>query len=341
VARLAYLDRLRVGAAAAVVMIHVSAMRWFDTPPASADWQAMNVYAALSRWSVPVFFMVSGALFLAPGRESSPARTWRHYISRLLVMYVAWSAFYAVVSAVFQRTADPILLLQHLWDGYYHLWYLLALAGVYALIPLLQRIVASPALARYLLLITGIASIGVPTLALLPVVGGLTSNLVERVAPFLVAGYPFYFVLGHYLHEHGESVSRRTRVTLYAAGIAGLLVTVAGTAWLSVSRDRPSGEFYGYLTLGVAAAAVAVFILVRVRSGDSVTSPRLATAARLTLPVYLIHPALVRVVQEFNVTPGLLPGVIGLPVVWLVVVALSVLASAVLIRIPFVNTWLV
>lgn len=340
-ARLAYLDRLRVGAAMAVVMIHVSAMHWPDTPPTSPDWQAMNVYAAVSRWCVPIFFMVSGALFLAPGRENPPGQTWRKYISRLLAMWVAWSAFYTLMSAVFQRTADPLFLLQHLWDGYYHLWYLLALTGVYALIPLLQRIVASPVLTRYFLLITGIPSIAVPTLAMVPVAGGLTADLVARVAPYLVAGYPFYFVLGHLLHEKGAALSRKERTTLYAAGIVGTLVNAAGTAWLSLTRGQPSGELYNYLSLGVVVAAVAVFLLFQERSGDAVTSPRLATWARWTLPIYLIHPAFVRIVQEFNITPGLLPGIIGLPLVWLAVLALSTLVSAVMVKIPILNNWLV
>ena len=340
-ARLAYLDRLRVGAAMAVVMIHVSAMRWPDTSPTSADWQAMNIYAAVSRWCVPIFFMVSGALFLAPGRENAPGQTWRKYISRLLVMWVAWSAFYTVLSAVFLRTADPLFLLQHLWDGYYHLWYLLALTGVYALIPLLQRIVASPALTRYFLIITGIPSIAVPTLAMAPVTGGLAADLVARVAPYLVAGYPFYFVLGHVLHERGAALSGRTRTILYTGGIVGTVATAAGTDWLSLSKGEPSGELYNYLSLFVVAAAVAVFLLVQQLSGDTVTSPRLATWARWTLPIYLVHPAFVRIVQEFGITPGLLPGIIGLPLIWLAVLVLSTLVSALLVKIPVVNSWLV
>jgi hypothetical protein len=49
----------------------------------------------------------------------------------------------------------------------------------------------------------------------------------------------------------------------------------------------------------------------------------------------------VRVVQEFDLTPGLLPSAVGIPVVWLLVLALSVAASAVLVRIPVVRSWLV
>ncbi|MCC6495782.1 MAG: acyltransferase family protein [Propionibacteriaceae bacterium] len=339
--RLAYVDKLRVGAAMAVVMIHVAAMNWTTTPPESADWQAMNVYSALSRWSVPVFFMISGALFLAPGRQDSPQRTWRNYVVRLLVMFVAWSAAYAAMSAVFQGVADPVFLLQHLWDGYYHLWYLLALAGVYLLIPLLQRIVAVPELARYFVILTGVASVTVPSLALVPVLGGLSGNLLERVGPYLAAGFPFYFVLGHLLHENAEALGRRSRLAVYVAGGIGVAITIAGTAWASLATGQPNGTLYGYLSIGIVLAAAAVFLLVRLQNPGVATTPRLAAVARWTLPIYLIHPAFVRVIQEFDITPGLLPSAIGVPVVWLVVLALSALTSALLVRIPFVNKWLV
>lgn len=93
--------------------------------------------------------------------------------------------------------------------------------------------------------------------------------------------------------------------------------------------------------VGITVTSVAVFLLFRVLGGEAATSPRLAMLARWTLHIYLIHPAFVRVIQEFDITPGLLPSVIGVPVVWLVVLAFSALASAVLVKIPFVNSWLV
>ncbi len=341
VSRLAYIDRLRVAAAMAVVMVHVAAMGWTEVAPASADWQAINVYGSLSRWCVPVFFMISGVLFLAPGRQDAPGRIWRRYILRLLVMYLFWSAAYTLMSAVFQHTYDPLFLLQHLWDGYYHLWYLPAMAGVYALIPLLQRIAEQPRLARYFVLLTGIASVLVPTTTLIPVAGHLSADLVDRVAPYLVAGFPFYFVLGHLVHEYGREWPRWVPRATYAAAVLGALATIGGTAWLSVSTGAPAGSLYGYLTLGVVAMSVAVFLAVRRSDDGAQTGPRLAAVARWTLPIYLIHPAFVRVIQEFHISPGLLPAAVGIPLIWFVVLVLSALASAVLVRIPFVNSWFV
>jgi surface polysaccharide O-acyltransferase-like enzyme len=215
------------------------------------------------------------------------------------------------------------------------------MAGVYLLIPLLQRIAATPSLARYFVILTGTASVLLPTTALIPVVGGATSDLIDRVGPYLVAGYPFYFVLGHLLHEHGAGVPRWVRRALYVAAGLALAVIVGGTAWLSLSEGRADGAFYGYLTLGVVTLSTAIFLAFRVAGGTAQTSSRLALMARWTLPIYLIHPAFVRVIQEFHLSPGLLPAAVGIPVIWLAVLALSVLASAALVKIPWVNRWLV
>ncbi|MFT4217180.1 MAG: acyltransferase family protein [Micropruina sp.] len=340
-ARLAYVDRLRVAAAAAVVMVHVAAMAWNDIPPASADWQAINVYGSLSRWCVPIFFMISGVLFLAPGRQDAPKRIWTHYILRLLVMYVFWSAAYAAANATFESKWNLDFLARQFWEGYYHLWYLPAMAGVYALIPLLQQIATSPVLTRYLLVLIGTASVLLPTVALIPVAGHLSTDLVARVAPFLVAGFPFYFVLGHVLHEHRAELPSWVRPASYVGAVLGAAVIIGMTSWLSVARNEPVNGIYNYLFLGVVLMSVAVFLLFIDRSDEATTSPRLAVIARWTLPIYLIHPAFVRLTEEINLSPGLLPTAVGIPLIWIGVLAVSALASAILVRIPFVNSWLV
>lgn len=72
--RLPYLDYLRVMAAAAVIMIHVSAQNWDNVPVMSSDWIIFNLYNSLAQWAVPMFLMLSGALMLDPGKPFKSAR---------------------------------------------------------------------------------------------------------------------------------------------------------------------------------------------------------------------------------------------------------------------------
>lgn len=62
--RTAYFDYLKIIATFAVVVIHTVAKKWYSAGVESTEWQILNLYDSLSRWAVPIFVMVSGALFL-------------------------------------------------------------------------------------------------------------------------------------------------------------------------------------------------------------------------------------------------------------------------------------
>lgn len=62
-------DYLRVVTAFFVVLLHVSANNAvLYNELTVSEWMAGNVYNSSSRWTVPVFFMLSGAFLLDPKR---------------------------------------------------------------------------------------------------------------------------------------------------------------------------------------------------------------------------------------------------------------------------------
>ena len=63
--RIIYLDLLRVLATIGVIVIHVCG-RGFYGSLFTSSWYYAVFYHSLVRWCVPVFFMISGALFLNP-----------------------------------------------------------------------------------------------------------------------------------------------------------------------------------------------------------------------------------------------------------------------------------
>ena len=62
--RVVYFDALRVFASLAVMVLHLAAQHWADVPVDSGAWRAFNGWNSAVRWCVPVFVMISGALFL-------------------------------------------------------------------------------------------------------------------------------------------------------------------------------------------------------------------------------------------------------------------------------------
>lgn len=61
--RVIYYDILRIAAIFFVVAVHLSAQHWLDVDVSSRAWFAFNLYCTTGKWSVPVFVMISGALF--------------------------------------------------------------------------------------------------------------------------------------------------------------------------------------------------------------------------------------------------------------------------------------
>ena len=68
---IAYFDVLRVIAILAVIVLHVAVKPFGNTDVFSFTWEMANMWEGLVRWGVPVFVMISGALFLDPTREIS------------------------------------------------------------------------------------------------------------------------------------------------------------------------------------------------------------------------------------------------------------------------------
>lgn len=67
--RVGYFDILRIVSIFFVIVIHVTSVGLRLCETATPTWNVNWLLNSVSRWAVPVFFMVSGALFLEPSRE--------------------------------------------------------------------------------------------------------------------------------------------------------------------------------------------------------------------------------------------------------------------------------
>ena len=91
-------DFLRVVGAFAVIVIHVAASKWYTTDIHTFEWETMNFYDSIVRWAVPVFVMISGALFLS--RDIPVRKIYGKYIFRIFTAFVFWSFVYVCLNCV-------------------------------------------------------------------------------------------------------------------------------------------------------------------------------------------------------------------------------------------------
>lgn len=92
--RLYYLDLMRIVATFAVVVIHTVGINWAELSPVTFNWQICNLFDGISQWCVPIFVMISGALFL--NREPDIKKLYSKNILRIITAFIFWTVLYGV-----------------------------------------------------------------------------------------------------------------------------------------------------------------------------------------------------------------------------------------------------
>ena len=339
--RVIYFDILRIVAIFFVVFVHLAAQHWADVDVSSRAWFAFNLYCTTGKWSVPIFVMISGALFL--GRDVSISAILKKNVARIATVFLFWSGCYALVYLVFRHAPLAVVLSQFI-TGHYHLWFLYMIVGLYLLIPLLRPIVQNETLTRYFLLLAFIFTFLLPQLALfLSFVSYQASAVIHTVIMysycFFPLGFTAYFIGGYYLSR--RDFSRREEITLYCIGVAGLLVSVFAPVALSRAQGAPSDIFYTYNSLNVLCTSVPIFVFAK----QHLNFPRMGEKActflrkmsKYSFGVYLVHPMVIELLQHFGIDTFSCNAFFSVPLLAVFVFAVSTAISALLNAIPFIK----
>lgn len=339
--RVIYFDLLRVVAIFAVVAVHLSAMHWADVDVNSRAWFAFNLYCTAGKWSVPIFVMISGALFL--GRDTDIHTILKKNVARIATVFLSWSGCYALVYLVFRHAPLSVVLSEFI-VGHYHLWFLYMIVGLYLLIPLLRPIVKSESLTRYFLLLAFVFTFLLPQLALFTSFVSYEASTVIRTVImysycFFPLGFTVYFVGGYYLSR--RNFSRREEIVLYCVGIAALLFSIIAPAALSRAQGAANPTFYSYNDLNVLCTSVPIFVFAK----QHLNFPRMGERAytllrkmsKYSFGVYLVHPMVIELLQHFGIDTFSCNAFFSVPLLAVFVFAVSTLISALLNAIPFIK----
>ena len=334
-----YFDFLRVVAAFGVIVLHVSTWRLHLRDSGSLEFSASLIFTYMCEWAVPVFVMISGALFL--GREIPLRKIYGKYIFRIFTAFLFWSFVYAVMWFVFRKAGFTECLKQFV-RGNYHMWFLFMIVWMYTVIPMLKRIAVSERLAVYFLALWFVSFIAVPQSARM--VGIFSKNLstfinevIDNFHLCFTMGYTGYFILGYILHK--TEITAKTEHFIYAAGVLSFLTSFVvgvliskftGRAYTSL-RGNTMGNFF-------ESTAIFVFFMKHFRKGS-----RFAEAlSRYSFGAYLVHDAVIQFVLKicridtFSFTP-----LISIPVISVIVFVISFAISAVINHIPILKKYIV
>jgi surface polysaccharide O-acyltransferase-like enzyme len=203
----------------------------------------VGVVDALARFSLPLFFIISGTLLLAnPPKEGDTTKR----LARVAALILFWSvAFLVFLSFRTSLVVEDLVKLFLRGEGYYHLWYLWALIPLYLLVPLIHK-----GLERY--------SLGV-VLGGVIVLGSLGSSIESFAISYHIFVHPlfkgviylFYFVLGGILVR--QPLSKLGGGGFLIIGVGGVLIELLGSGSINQAlvAIRFSSPFVALMGVGV------------------------------------------------------------------------------------------
>ncbi len=343
--RMIHFDLLRIFAAFSVVMLHSAAQFWYTLDVNSTEWLIANSYDAAFRFGVPIFVMISGALFLRPGYQLDVKRLYTHNILRLSVIYMVWSCAYGVFDSIFYGLAAGgwKAVIREMISGRYHLWFLPMIIGIYMLLPILKGWLehAEEKSIRYFLGLFLIFQIGSETLRALTVTDELHQILdIPRIE--MVCSYIGYFVWGYYLTHVGLGTKWK-RFFLWGA-IPAVCANILLGNLLARQRGVPDAGIYDSYGVFTFVVATTLFLIAKdyfsKMSFSETSSHLIQEVSACTLGIYLMHVGVMEWLQAVGIHSMVLPNVVGIPVYAVGCFVGCLLIAFLLRRIPFIGKYL-
>lgn len=341
----AVIDLIKTIAILGVVTIHTSSAA-NGNPIGSIDWLTGNFFGCLTRASVPLFLMCSGALFLNTDKELSLKKLFSKNILRLVISMIFWATAYKVYNLI--ETGN--ITLTNLFSDFknvlffkqeFHLYYIHIMLLIYVLLPILRVFVknADKRTFEYALAIWIALGVVYPT-----VIGfwpfKLLSGIPLQWKLNLAYNSVGYFLFGHYLKKYPKKLA--WSVTSAALGFA---LIYGGTVYMSIKNGAYyttliDGMTFGSLLLAGGIFGICCYVGPKLgKLAEKVT----AYISKASFCIYLVHMFVLYELGDLKLTVNTLPYpvIFTLIPVMLVCFAISIGIYFILSHIPVVKKWLV
>jgi surface polysaccharide O-acyltransferase-like enzyme len=292
---IAVFDDMRALACLCVVLYHAAGSfnSIKDIPAHAFDWWVGNAYTGLAvNFLAPIFFIISGAIFLRPARadESVPSFLKKRARAILPPFLIASLVYYLYTHAA-NGTINLLNFIAITFgeSQYYHLWFFYTLIGLYFLVPILRPLFTAENRSR------------VEYLLVLWVIGTAVVPLLQKFTPIRVAIFPTafsnytgYFLFGGYFFNLRQWNIRKP----WAVGLPILMtsITIFGSWFLSLAEGHYDNFFSNQIGLNIIISTVCLVSLfaddplAALHRQSPMASGIIQTISRQSLYIYIFHP---------------------------------------------------
>ena len=359
VQRWIYMDVCKIIAFVFIVFTNIVAGVWGASPVGSPEWIILNIYNSLSRFSVPLFFLIVGALLLNPMKELSIKEIYLKYLIPVLTSFLFWSTAYVLFTyAIYSpnklsnfNVAEFINTVLK-GDPYRH-WFVFLIAQLYFVLPILRAIARNMSVCKCFIVLWVVFTLFLNTLSRIPAVLDLPptlytvvaelSGILSRIKPAMITDYVGYAVLGYYIHSC--SFTKKNGPLAIAACIGSLLYTILMTHYISVKTFTADQTFFANVSFNNCITAASIMVIMKIYSENVWYKKRtyklilfLSTGA---FGIFMTHAFVLRLLEVVGLNGLSFGALASTPLLCIVVSLVSVTASYLIKHIPKIGDYLV
>lgn len=329
-----------------VILIHFCNYYTAKSAPAfEFNYSVALLYNVFARISVPLFFMISGALAF---RKDFDFKKNNKKILHMIVVLITWNIIYWLWNCFFLDREMTINIISYIFIPVKnHLWYMYAYIAILIANPLtsIPAKHMKPCYENYFILAWLILCGGVRALDFMLDFFHIYADLKYSIPIMQSTYYLGYYLCGHILykriHDNADAGSLRAEKILsfkpiVYIGAAVLVLTFCFliTNYTSMITGTTNKVLFGYSNIMIMFPSVALFIaLIKINvKGNRL----LSTVGKLSFGVYLSHVLFLNIVYTLLDIRSM-DSILMLPLLSLITLIVSLLFTAVTERIPILN----
>lgn len=338
------IDLLRVFACFMVVFLHVAGQNWSNVDVHSMEWTAFNVYDCAVRSCVPLFFMISGKLFLSREKMVPLDRLFKKNIRKLIIIYFVWSFLYAV-SRIGISHLTLSLIIQETIASEFHLWYLPALVGVYLMIPILWSVVhyEDGRYVKYVCFMVLTLGVLRETCLLMPFLPETLYKLLSTFS-FELGIYSGYFLMGYYIYHTKDKWDYIKTKYLIVMLAFFMILGIILTHIYSLYVGEQNSFLYENQTFFPAIEAILlmmIFFKIPTSHFSDKIKQCIIKISHTTLFVYLFHPFVIDYLDiNFGINSLFINCWISVPLLAVCITIFSMFIGMIMSYVPVIKSWI-
>lgn len=324
-----HLDQMRVISCIMVIAIHVCNIYNRDFPDLpQVNYIIASIVNAFSRISVPIFFMVSGALMA--GKTPDISKSLKRFF-KYLIITVFWFVFYLLWKTLYmQSDYDFHDILTTPTSN--HLWFLYALLSIYLALPIIQTLIrALPEKMLYYMMV----------LFALSVFGGYILDAFSIPVKYPIAviaenQYLGYFILGYVCYNNKDRIKTSVLVSVFlACGMLASFITIY-VSYIGGEHNEFVFQYRNPLLVFMSASAFMLMMRFPKQSIPQAWEKFVSHISKNSFGIYVFHAVFLNVLDK-NIDIPSVPAWCGIIVFTAIILLLSDICVHIFRKIKYIN----